>query len=176
MILGRKIWEKKEKRITAFFSRKNQLIALPKAKSFPTYLPSGLQLKTWGQICRKWFRFWIYTEMFSVLTQIVKAAYLSYKMFPCRVPYFSMFHQKLACILFMCLQNFTVFSTRERISNLDNFFQNEWDWFLSESCSTKNLSSIVQFFPQWSKRVSIIHLKLKPQKCFKFRTQKSSPM
>ena len=35
--------------------------------------------------------------------------------FLCRVPDFSMFYQKLACILFMCLQNFRAFSTREHI-------------------------------------------------------------
>ena len=32
--------------------------------------------------------------------------------FPCRVPDFSMFYQKLASILFTCLPNFTAFSTR----------------------------------------------------------------
>ena len=50
--------------------------------------------------------------------------------FPCRVPDFSMFYEKLACILFMCLQNFTAFSTGVPGSTLHGYLSK----ILARSC------------------------------------------
>ena len=72
------------------------------------FLEDSVFVKAW------WIFFQVFTKCREVFQDFTRCREVLQN-FPCRVFDFSMIYQKLACILFMCMQNFLAFSTRKQM-------------------------------------------------------------